>query len=151
MIQTNRNIVHFPIETSDIQNAISTIETMLPDISGWDSSRAYAVKIMKNGQLKAIVMYTNFTGENCEMHIASNSPDWCSRSVLHDLFWYPFEVLKVNRVSAITKRLDIKLHSFLQRIGFEYEGVMKEFFHNDDAVMWGMVKRHCPWFESKVN
>lgn len=151
MIQTSRNIVYFPKELNEIENAIHCMESLLPEVSGWDNSRAYAVKVIKKGQLKAVVMYTNFTGENCEMHIGSNSPDWCTRSVLHDLFWYPFEILRVNRVSAITKRSDLKLHSFMLRVGFDFEGVMKEFYHNDDAIMWGMVKRHCPWFKSKVN
>lgn len=151
MIETSRTTVHFPVETSDIQNAINNLASILPEVEGWDSLQAYAVQVMNKGKLKAVVMYTNFTGENCEMHIASNSQDWCSRSVLHDLFWYPFEVLKVNRVSAMTHKSDTKLQSFMQRVGFEHEGTMKEFYGDDDAIIWGMLKRHCSWFKSKVN
>lgn len=151
MILTSHNIVYFPVADKDIENAIFDFNNLLPDSSGWDSSRAYAVQILKNGYVKAVVMYTNFSGENCEMHIASDSKDWCTRRVLHDLFWYPFEVLKVNRVSAVTRKKDISLQSFMHRIGFEHEGTMKEFYDNDDALMWGMLKRHCQWFKSKVN
>lgn len=98
-------------------------------------------------RLIAGVVYTNlgYDGANIDMSIASITPRWCTRTVLGALFAYPFEMLKVRRVTALTHRKAKDVRDFLKRLGFREEGIARHGFARDDAVVHGMLRSECRW------
>lgn len=101
----------------------------------------------ESARLIAGIVYTDHShdGANLDMSIASISPRWCTRPVLGALFAYPFELLHVRRVTAITGRKNRVARDFLKRLGFREEGIARHGFARDDAVIHGMLKSECRW------
>jgi RimJ/RimL family protein N-acetyltransferase len=101
----------------------------------------------ETARLIAGVVYSNlsFDGANIDMSIASVSPRWCSRTVLGAVFAYPFETLKVRRVTALTQRRSKHVRAFLKRLGFREEGIARHGYARDDAVVHGMLRAECRW------
>ncbi|MGE4259209.1 MAG: hypothetical protein AB7F19_07695 [Candidatus Babeliales bacterium] len=142
---TNR--VFFPQHPEHVNEVIRWLQSNMEEMQGWNCHNSYAVSINDGVRTKASILYTDVTSENCQMHITSVDPTWCNRRVLHDLFWYPFDFLKLNRITIITKKKNNKLSNFVKRIGFKNEGELEEFYKDDDALIWGILKRNCKWIK----
>lgn len=109
-----------------------------------------AIGIADDNGLIAGVVYHGFTGLNCEMSIAAESPRWASRGRLFFLFAYPFEQLGCQRVTAITARANKRSRDMLERLGFKLEGVARcAMPKNKDAMIYGMVRDECKWLENR--
>jgi RimJ/RimL family protein N-acetyltransferase len=94
------------------------------------------------------VVYNNLRETNIEATIASSTPKWCTRSVLHAIFWYPFEQLGMSRLTAITEVTNQHAMYFLSRLGFQQEGVMRRGFRGGaDAAIYGMLREECQWLD----
>lgn len=76
----------------------------------------------KDGRLVAGVAYANWNGVNVECHIASDrSKRWLTREFLHAIFWYPFEQLKVNRITVCVGEGNADSNRFVKHLGFVLE------------------------------
>jgi RimJ/RimL family protein N-acetyltransferase len=107
-----------------------------------------ALGIMRGPELVAGIVYNNFREANIEATIASVTPRWCSRRVLHAVFWYPFVQLGMIRLTAITESTNESVRAFLCRLGFQEEGVMRRGFRSGaDAAVYGMLREECRWLE----
>lgn len=91
-----------------------------------------------------VVVYNNYAHRNINMSIATTSPKWASRGFLKAMFHYPFEQLDCRRVTGITAASNMKTIDLLERLGFIYEGRLREFF-GEDALVYGMLKGECRW------
>ena len=104
-----------------------------------------AIGLEENGELIGVVVYNDYKQFNISMHLCAKG-DWMQRPFIEAVFRYPFEQLKVNRVTAYVagKRKDLQV--FYERMfGFEHEGVMKQALEDDDLVIMGLVKNRCAW------
>ncbi len=96
----------------------------------------------------AVVVYNAFDEQNCGISIATNSPKWCSRRVLQMIFSYPFSVLKLRRVTATIRQSNEKSRSLVERLGFDLEGELGEYYENgESAMIYGLKKRESRWHE----
>ena len=91
-----------------------------------------------------VVVYNNYAHRNINMSIATTSPKWCTRRFLRAVFHYPFNQLDCRRVTGITGESNIQTIKLLERLGFSYEGALREFF-GEDALIYGMLKGECQW------
>jgi RimJ/RimL family protein N-acetyltransferase len=99
--------------------------------------------------LIAGVVYNNLREMNIEATIASTRPYWCTRRVLHAIFWYPFCQLGMSRLTAITETTNQSVRVFLSRLGFQQEGVMRRGFRGGaDAAVYGMLREECRWLKN---
>lgn len=81
-----------------------------------------------------------------EMTIATKTPRWCSRSNLNLAFAYPFIQLGVKRVQATCAISNHKVRNFLERLGFNLEGIGRELWlHGGDCALYSMLKHECKW------
>ena len=70
-----------------------------------------------------------------------------SPTTLRDLARYLFNVLGVRRVQAVTRFDNIKARQGLMRLGFKYEGNLRERFEDCDGAIYGLLRRDCKfWF-----
>lgn len=111
-----------------------------------------AIGITENNILIAGVIYNNQHLDNhgkpllIEMTIASVDSRWCTRHNLNQLFAYPFIHLGVKRVQATCGRKAKRVRRFLERLGFRFEGIMREASPiGGDLAHYSMLKPECKW------
>lgn len=128
-----------------LDQCVALIQEQLPNVYGIERHTMIAV-VDSCGEVKALVLYGDFTPENLQMHIASRSPEWCKRGVLRGLFSYPFEQLRVGRVTAIISKSNKHARRFVERIGFRLEGVHPRMMPGGAAsCSYGLIKDNCRW------
>ncbi len=112
-----------------------------PDTS-WGNFNALG--LVRDGILVAGVIYNCFEGVNVNMHIgAVDGSKWMTADFLHASFDYPFNQLKRRRVSACINSNRKKAVSFVEHLGFEYEGRRKNYYENGDMLLYGMLREKC--------
>lgn len=92
-----------------------------------------------NGHLVGGLVFTSYTGSNIEVTVYT--PGIGSRGLIRAALDYSFRQMGVIRLTARTKRKNKPVCKMLPRIGFVYEGTMKNYFgpHNgDDAIIYRM-------------
>lgn len=100
---------------------------------------AYTVKV-RNNQLLAAALYRNYNGSNIEIHLqAENHFD---RACIKAALSFPFKVLRCNRLTAIIEINNNRMRSIVEKLGFEKECTLKNFYGLDrDADMY-RLDRH---------
>jgi RimJ/RimL family protein N-acetyltransferase len=118
-------------------------------IPGVDSlgSEYQAIGLVDADRIWAAVVYTDYSGFNICMHVASEGKQWMTRGFLFAVFDYPFNQLRVDRVTAFVASRNKASRHFCERIGFQVEGRLREAHHGDDLIAYGMLKRECRWIE----
>lgn len=118
-----------------------------PDAS-WGTFNALGS--IKGNRLVAGVVYNDYSGMNAYMHIGAEAGcRWLDREFLYAAFDYPFNELGLRRVTAKVKSKNDKAISFIENLGFEYEGTMRHFFKEDDALIYGLLKERCRFLEMR--
>ena len=93
------------------------------------------------GRLVAGVVYFSYDGGTLTMAVAADDKRWATRFVLRALFAYPFNQAKCRRVTAVTPKRAKSTRAFLLRLGFTLEGHLRQQFADDDAMIYGMLRR----------
>jgi RimJ/RimL family protein N-acetyltransferase len=84
-----------------------------------------------------------------EMSIASVSPRWATRAVLHEAFALPFKQLGVGRVQVTTARKNKAARGLVERLGFVYEGMGRRAGPRGvDMALYSMLRAECRWLAS---
>lgn len=97
------------------------------------------------------VVYHNFYPHlrSIEMSAAAATKRWLTRDVLRHIFEYPFEQLRVQRVTMITGRKNDAARTLLRNLGFRQEGCVRRGLRNQDAIIYGMLASE--WKRSKFS
>lgn len=124
-----------------------------PGLLAWAAERiglvcfrndAKAIGIQRRGELVAVVVYDCFGQCDCNMHVASDgSRRWLTRSVLIQVFGYPFVQLGLRRVNALIPAKKTDAIRFNEHLGFKLEGYCPEAMPDDDLQIRGMLRREC--------
>jgi RimJ/RimL family protein N-acetyltransferase len=94
-----------------------------------------------DGQLAGAIIYNGYNGANIE--ISFYGPGTMHRRFIKAAFAYPFDQLKVIRLTARTKRSNKLMCKLLARLGFTYEATLKNYFgpsRGDDAILYRMTR-----------
>jgi len=108
-----------------------------------------AIGVALGGELVAGVVYNEYRGHSMHVSMASSTPRWATKRTLRELFSYPFVQLKVKRLTAYTGRSMTSVQAFLERLGFQFEGIARQGFEDDDCVIYGMLRSECRWIRSR--
>jgi RimJ/RimL family protein N-acetyltransferase len=76
-----------------------------------------------------------------EASFASEHPRWLTRALIRQIMSYPFSQLSCRRITAVTPARATAAQRFLQAFGFRREGLVREGFGADDAVISGLLRR----------
>lgn len=106
-----------------------------------------AVGLMIKDRLAAAVVFNGYTGPTIEASVAVIDRKAVTRKTLRQLFTYPFEQLNCVRVTARTRAGQTKTRDLIKRLGFIQEGLMRSYYGDDDAVIYGMLRHECKWLE----
>jgi RimJ/RimL family protein N-acetyltransferase len=105
-------------------------------------------RLHADGSIAGVVLYGGFTGDNCEISIASDqSGHWMTREFIRLTFGYPFLQLKLRRITGMVNVNNKAALNFNHRMGFIVEGCLRKWFGDDDAIVFGMLREECRWIK----
>lgn len=129
-------------QPKEMIGAFVNIRQNFPPEASWGNYNALG--LITGGTLVAGVIYNCFEGTNVNMHIgAVEGSKWMTREFLHAAFDYPFNQMKKRRVSACIHSKRKKAVSFVEHLGFEFEGRRKNYYEDGDMLCYGMLREKC--------
>ena len=113
------------------------------DLNHGDQCKCLA-NLSDDGQILGVVIYTRMTRSDCMVTVAlDESKRFVGRRFLALACWVPFVQWNKRRVTALVKRSNTRSLTGCMKLGFEVEGVMREFFDGEDAIVLGLLKADC--------
>ena len=107
---------------------------------------AWLSEISNEGEIQAVVVYNRFSPYNCEMSVASNGgKKWFSRRAARAWFGYPFNQMKLRRVTAVAESDNKRSIDMLKVLGFVEEATLKQWFGDKDGIVFRMTRSECKW------
>lgn len=97
----------------------------------------------RGGQLVAGVAYNDFNGPNCCTHIVLSGA--MSREFLRVIFDYPFNQLKVSRITGLVGEGNQKSRNLCLKLGFIEEARLTGAHPTGDLIVFKMGRNECKW------
>lgn len=103
------------------------------------------IGLEKDGRMVAGVIYEGYTGHNIFMHVAAEpGGKWLTKGFLRAGFSYPFEQLKVDRVTGWVEASNAQARRFDEHLGFAPEAVLKgAATDGGDVIIYTMWRKDC--------
>lgn len=108
-----------------------------------------ALGLMRDGHLIAGAIYNCFEGANANIHIAADGHFWLTPDFLRAGFVYPFLQLGKRRITAFMPAGNKRAIRLAEKLGFSYEGTLRHYYPQDDAVNYGMLREECRFLEMR--
>ncbi len=126
-----------------------------PQIVEWVAKRtgefgnfgaAVGIGVERAGQIIGGCVYNEWNGVNCNMHTAAlpRAP-WLTRTSLWYFFDYPFNVARVNRITALVGEGNVKSRQLVEGVGFRLEATLKGADPSGDLLVYVMWRDECRW------
>lgn len=106
----------------------------------------HAIGFTEGNRLVAGVAYFWFTGWNVWTAIAAEHSRWATREHLYRLSEYPFEQLKVKRISAWIDADNERSIRIAEHLGYKYEATLANASRHGDALLYRATREDCRWF-----
>lgn len=109
-----------------------------------------SIGVERNGVLIAGVVYHEYRpgyGSLLMSVAAEPKSRWLTRHNLEAFFRYPFVQLGCQRVGSAVARKNKVSRSFVEKLGFKYEGCIRKGFGTDDAMLYGLLESECRWIQ----
>lgn len=109
--------------------------------AGWGSDPK-AIGLEVDGDLRAGVVYTNYSPGNVFASIALDTP--LTRWFLYAIFYSPFIAWKVRHITCTIEESNVKSIKLCSHLGFTQRGRLPEAAVNgEDVIIMGMLAREC--------
>ena len=106
------------------------------------------IGVLTGGELAGGAVFSEYRGHDIRASIASTSPRWLSRDVLHQLFWYPFARLGCARITVLVSDDNPRSERLARWLGFVPEGRVRAGMSTGrDALVFGMLRPECRWIK----
>jgi len=109
-----------------------------------ESSQALGLK--SGDKLVAGVIYEDFNKASVVCHIACER---LTKSYLHAIFDYPFNVMGVNKIICPVASDNSASKRLVEKMGFSVEAVLKDCHVNGDILLYTMKKSDCKYLGKK--
>lgn len=105
----------------------------------------------RDGELIAGVLYEGFNGRNVWMHVAAvPGGHWMTRDYLRYCFSYPFDEMKVERVSGYVSASNAAAVRLDEHLGFQREAVLKGAAEDGaDVLIYVMRRENCRFLRGR--
>lgn len=113
----------------------------------WIPGRGSTIGLEEDGELIAGTLYEDYNGANVNVHLAGIGKKWLNREFLWFCFYYPFEQLKVKRLTGIVPSCNDDAMRFDLHIGFRHETTLKDAHPKGDIHILVMRREDCRWLE----
>jgi len=102
-----------------------------------------AIGQVTDGKFVIGVLYNGYTGSSISIHSRCDIPAKVSREFYWAIFNYPFNVLKVKRLTGLVSTANLKAQKLDEHLGFERETVIKDYFPDGDGIVYIMRPENC--------
>lgn len=106
-----------------------------------------AIGQVYEGKLIVGVVYDGYTGASIAIHSRCDDPRHVSRRFYWTIFDYPFNQLKVKRLTGLVSTANKAAQRVDEHLGFKREAVLKDYFMDGDGIVYVMRKEDCKWLE----
>jgi RimJ/RimL family protein N-acetyltransferase len=97
---------------------------------------------LKDGKIVAATAFSHWTGHDVELTVAGERGGG-SKTYLACVFGYAFDQLGCVRCTVKTRSSNEPAIALARRLGFQQEGVIRNGFGNEDAILFGLLKEEC--------
>lgn len=106
---------------------------------------AYTIGLERDGEVRAVVVFDNFSECDVQMHIASDGTRaWMNKALLVRSFCYPFSQLGLLRVTGLVPANNKDALAFDENLGFVREGYHPQAGPGGvDLISLGLLKSRC--------
>lgn len=98
-----------------------------------------------DGKLIAGILYDGFTGASIAMSSRCDDPRKVSRRFYWMIFDYPFNQLRVKRVTGLVSTANKLAQRVNEHLGWKKEAQLEDYFPNGDAIVYIMRREDCRW------
>ena len=109
------------------------------------------IGLEKDGKLIAGVVYNEFNGQNITASIYGIGKTWLNREFLWFMFEYPFNQLKVGRITVIIESSNAESIAFVEKLGFIQEATLLKAGKYGDLYIYRMFRGECKWLKVSKN
>ena len=104
-----------------------------------------ALGLERDGRLVAGVVFEGINGFNAWMHVAAEpGARWMNRAFLRACFAYPFEQLRLRRVSGYVAASNTQARGFDEQLGFVQEATLAgAAADGSDVLIYVMRRENC--------
>jgi RimJ/RimL family protein N-acetyltransferase len=102
----------------------------------------------ESGKLMAGVLYEDWNGANVVCHIAGEG-NWATRDFLGVIFDYPFNQLKVRRITVPVNSDNEKSINLVNRMGFQLECTLAQAIPSGDLHLFRLFRDECKFLKGK--
>jgi RimJ/RimL family protein N-acetyltransferase len=114
----------------------------------WCEGRGQAIGKLVDGQLVAGVLYEDFNGANVVCHIAGEGK-WADRQFLAVIFDYPFNQMKVRRITVPVCGSNARSVKLVEHMGFVLESRLEQATLDSDLLLYRLFKDECKYLRGK--
>jgi RimJ/RimL family protein N-acetyltransferase len=114
----------------------------------WCAGRGQAIGKLVDGQLVAGVLYEDFNGANVVCHIAGEGK-WADRQFLAVIFDYPFNQMKVRRITVPVCGANARSVKLVEHMGFVLESRLEQATLDSDLLLYRLFKDECKYLRGK--
>ena len=100
------------------------------------------------GQLVASVAYADWNGPNVVCHIAADGKRWATREYLWTIFDYPFNQLRVKRITVCVGEGNAASRRFVEHLGFTLEAELAGAHPTGDLRIYRMFRSDCRYLKA---
>jgi RimJ/RimL family protein N-acetyltransferase len=100
-----------------------------------------------DGEIGAVVAYSNVHEKSCCMHVASIAPNWSNKNILWAAFDYPFNKLGVKVILATVASTNEEALKLNRHLGFLDKAYIEDAHIDGDLVILAMRREDCRWLD----
>jgi RimJ/RimL family protein N-acetyltransferase len=102
------------------------------------------------GEIVAAVLYDNYNGANIHATVAGIGKRWLTREYLRAIFHYPFNQLRVKRITAVIADGNHDSIKFAEHLGFTREATLADAHPTGNLFIYVMRRNDCRWLIKEV-
>lgn len=114
----------------------------------WCAGRGQGIGKLVDGKLVAGVLYEDYNRANVVCHIAGEG-NWADRRFLGVIFDYPFNQLKVRRITVPIVGNNAKSIKLVEHMGFKLESRLEQATLDSDILLFRLFKDECKYLKGK--
>ena len=131
----------------------AVVDWVCDNINHDPSTVAMGIGLLDRGNLIAGAVYEGYTGTNIFMHMCIAKP--VTKEFWQAIFSYPFDDLRVNRITGYLMETNTKAVKLNTHLGFKVEGRLKGAAHDGTdmlaMVMWKDDCKMLKWRKKNAN
>lgn len=106
----------------------------------------------ESGELLAGIIYENFNGVNCFVHIAAvPGKVWGTREFLFAGFHYVFNDLNCLRITGMVNSDNRASVDLVSRLGLELEATLFQANYPNHILVYRMFRHNCKWIAQEAD